>query len=64
MSMIKRYLEKLQQEYAEHMFIKDGCPEEDAKNENWDSMVEMLYDGNYEAAWEEFQVFSDKNQPS
>lgn len=56
MSATKRYLEEQQQKFAEEMFMKDGCPEEDAKKENWESMVQNLYDGDEDAALEAFMV--------
>jgi len=50
----KAYFQEKQQLYAEKMFIKDGCPPEDAKKENWASMVKNLYDGDDDGALREF----------
>lgn len=55
MSRTKQWLEQEQQKFAERKLIKDGCPPEEATKENWDTMVEALYDGDYDAAWDEFQ---------
>lgn len=54
MSMTKKWVEEEQQKFVEMMFTRDGCPVEDAKNENWESMVESFYEGDEELAWDEF----------
>ena len=56
MSAIKEMLYDKQQEFAAFKFIKDGCSS-DAEDESWDSMVEHLFDGDDDAAWNEFQIW-------
>jgi hypothetical protein len=60
MGAVKEMMMNLQQEFAVFKFVKDGCPEEDAKNESWDSMVAGLYDGNESAALTEFYLWNGK----
>ena len=57
MSMIKN----IRQEFAEMKYIKDGCPESDARKETWESMVQSFYDGNEKAAIEEFNTWCGIN---
>jgi len=52
--MTKRWLEKQQDDFAKYIFIKDGCPESEAKNYTWDDVVEHFYDGDEEVAYQDF----------
>ena len=47
-------------EFVVAKFIADGCPEEDARNETWESMVENLFDGNEQAAIDEMNLLIQK----
>lgn len=49
-----------QQEFVELTYQKDGCPEVEARCENWDSMVKSFYDGNSDVALEEFSLWLKK----
>jgi len=55
MSMTKRWIEDQQQKFVEYRFTRDGCPPEEAAKEDWESMVEAFYDGDFEAAWRDFE---------
>lgn len=57
MGAMKELMMNLQQEFAEYKYIKDGCPEGDARKEGWESMVKSFFDGNEAAALEEFHVW-------
>ncbi len=60
---MKELFTTLQQEFAEYKYIKDGCPEGDARNETWESMVKSFFDGDNSAALEEFQVWCGGKLP-
>ena len=64
MGAMKELFTNLQQEFAEYKFIKDGCPEGDAKKEDWESMVKSFFDGDSAAALEEFQVWCGGELPA
>lgn len=57
MGAMKELFTQKQDQYATFKFHCDGCPIEEAAKEGWDSMVERLYDGNQEAAMEEFHLW-------
>lgn len=57
---MKRKLNFKEREFVTRKFVQDGCPENDAKNESWEDMVESLFDGNEETAQEEFKEFCKK----
>ena len=57
MSSMNEHFMILQQEFAEYKFITDGCPESDAKREDWESMVSSFFDGDEDDAMNEFHVW-------
>lgn len=57
MGAMKELFTQKQDQYATFRFHCDGCPIEEAAKEGWESMVERLYDGNQEAAMEEFHLW-------
>ena len=54
MSMTKRWLEEEQDKFACETFIKDGCPEDEAKNMTWDDVITHFFDDDDELAMEAF----------
>lgn len=61
MGIMKNIAMSMQQEFAEYKYIKDGCPESDAKKENWESMVKSFFDGDENTALDEFEAWSAVN---
>lgn len=61
MSMMKRHYEDKQAEFAKYTFMKDGCPEHEAEKESFDSMVVQFFDGDYDVAEEEFEIWLNQD---
>ncbi|MBD3353628.1 MAG: hypothetical protein GF364_19245 [Candidatus Lokiarchaeota archaeon] len=57
MTMKITNLENKQDKWATDLFIKDGCPVHEADQLTYKDVVDHLYDGNEEAAWDDF-IFS------
>jgi len=56
--MTTKEMSELEKKFVVSKFMADGCPEDDAKAETWESMVENLFDGDEEAAKQELELFN------
>lgn len=61
MSMIKRWLEDKQSEWAASLFIEDGCPQEEANKYSYEDAVEHFFEGDFDLAQEAFNLGLERN---
>ena len=64
MSNIKEHLEHIHQAFVVYMFIKDGCPPDEAHRYDFEDLVDSFYEGNTDLAMDEAMSWHEtlKNQ--
>jgi hypothetical protein len=55
---MKTDIHEKQDKWATNLFIKDGCPPDEANDLTYKDAVKYLFDGDDEVAWNEF-IFSE-----